>query len=129
MPMIFLGRRFRARNSSRMCRLSALSCWGGSGILAAVATLGLVHAAKCADNLSIVIGAVEYTRDSNLDEEGRAALENYMQFALSRLGYGKVQLLSEYLHGCKQKLQPTDANASCPFPDFILQIQVTERHG
>ena len=94
-------------------------------IIGAAAILGNIQPAAPAHAASIVLGEIEYTRDGQVDDEARSAIESYIEFFLSRLANHKPQRIAEFIHNCG----PKEADGSCPFPDFYVQLQISERQG
>ncbi len=71
-----------------------------ASIFAAFASGPRAHAA------SIVLGDIEYTRDGRVDDEGRAAIESYLEFFLWRLQdgkHGRPQPIRAYLRQCSAR--------------------------
>jgi tetratricopeptide (TPR) repeat protein len=94
-------------------------------IFAAFASGLRAHAA------SIVLGDIEYTRDGRVDDEGRAAVEAYLEFFLWRLQDGKhdrPQPIRAYLRQCSAGNQPKEPDRSCS-PDYSIQLKLAEREG
>lgn len=81
---------------------------------------------------SIVLGDIEYTRDGRVDDEGRSAIEAYLEFFLWRLQdgkYDKPQRIATYLRQCGSGNKPKEPDGSCPFPDYYIQLKLAEREG
>ncbi len=78
---------------------------------------------------SIVLGSVEYTRDGVSDNEAKDAIETYLMLFLSRLPHGKPQTGIEYLRACRSPDASGEPFRPCPFPDFLIQLQLSERAG
>jgi tetratricopeptide (TPR) repeat protein len=94
-------------------------------ILCVVTTVGIIQPASGAQPASIVFDDIEYTRDGRAEDEGRSAIQAYLEFFLSRLHYRKPQRFAEYIRDCK----PKEADGSCPLPDVYIQLQIAERQG
>jgi tetratricopeptide (TPR) repeat protein len=94
-------------------------------IISAAAIVGNIQPAAPAHAASIVLGEIEYTRDDRVDDEARSAIETYIEFFLSRLTNHKPQRIAEFIRNCG----PKEADGSCPFPDFYVQLQISERQG
>ena len=77
---------------------------------------------------SIVLEDIEYTREGLVDDEGRSAIEAYLEFFLSRLQH-KPQRIAAHLRQCAPRDQAKASGGSCPFPDFYIQLQIAERRG
>jgi tetratricopeptide (TPR) repeat protein len=100
----------------RICCIAAMV-----GVAAPVTT---VHAD------SVVLGEIEYLRsDGRTDDEARGAIQGYLQFFLSRLPYGKPQTVSEYIRDCRLGKRSKESDGSCAVPDFLIQLQISERLG
>jgi tetratricopeptide (TPR) repeat protein len=109
------------------CAIRCLSTLWVASLVALIAPLPRAHAA------SIVLGDVEYTREGRVDDEGRSAIEAYLEFFLSRLPHRpqdpKPRRIAQYLRECASGVQPKESDGSCAFPDFYIQLQIAERQG
>jgi tetratricopeptide (TPR) repeat protein len=99
--------------------IKCLSIISAAMILASIQPVRPAHAA------SIVLGEIEYTRDGRVDEAGRSAIEDYVEFFLSRLHNRKPDRMVEYIRTCA----PKESDGSCPLPDFYVELRIDERQG
>jgi tetratricopeptide (TPR) repeat protein len=102
------------------------------GVLCAASMFAVFSSGLRAHAASIVLGDIEYTREGRVDDEGRGAIEAYLEFFLSRLQggrYGRPQRVDAYLRQCTLKNQPKEPDGSCPLPDFYIQLKFAERGG
>jgi tetratricopeptide (TPR) repeat protein len=117
-PMRIDPMSYRARSAIRCLAILCVAC-----IAALVASVSRAHAT------SIVLGDIEYTREGRIDDEGRSAIEAYLEFFLSRLEYPRPQRIADYVRECRSGLRPKEPDGSCSYPDFYIQLQIAERQG
>jgi tetratricopeptide (TPR) repeat protein len=79
-----------------------------------------------AASTSIVL-AVDYTLEGGPSEDGSNAIETYLEFVLSRMPLGDLQRIGDYNRDCRSVMRVEER--PCPFPDFLIQVQIAEREG